>query len=373
MSALRSYEPVIKRRIDQLIQQLDTAASEGSPIEVQKWIHYYVFDVMTDLAWGGGGKAVLTKQDPDGAIASLRYSLHLAGMTKALPWFAPILTKLPWISRKTKSFHHFSRTMFLQRRQASGKTGDVFHHLLGEADPSGPHISEGALQADSRQVVTGGADTTVSAITYLLFHLLASPSHFADLRAALDELANEHSESITHATLAKCSLLDAYINESLRLQPPIPYQNQRVVPPDGVIIPSTSGIGLFIPGGTNTRTALYAIARSPDNFARPDIFDPTRWLRKEDNLKASMPFIAGPYHCVGRNFAMMEMRMVIAEIVRRYDMQLIKDKGDARGKVDVSFGTYMERFEEQIEDRSVLEIEGELWALLSRRDGPVRK
>lgn len=67
-----------------------------------------------------------------------------------------------------------------------------------------------------------------------------------------------------------------------------------------------------------------------------------------------MPFLLGPYNCVGRNFALMEMRATVATLVRRYDMRLVErfDK---------------ERFDRMIEDRSILEIEGALDVIVTRR------
>lgn len=159
IASLKGYQPSIELRVNQLCEQLDRKCSEAGVVDLQEWIGYLVFDVMTDLAWGGGGDALVKGRDPDGAIASLRYSLHLAGMTKALPWFAGILTKLPWVERKTRMFRTFARDMFLARKdQGEAKKGeggrDVFYHLLGEGTAEGRQISIGALQADSRQVVT---------------------------------------------------------------------------------------------------------------------------------------------------------------------------------------------------------------------------
>jgi cytochrome P450 len=150
-------------------------------------------------------------------------------------------------------------------------------------------------------------------------------------------------------------MLDAYINEAMRLEPPIPYQNQRIVPESGVRYS-----GIFIPGGTHVRTALYTIARLPTNFSDPDAFRPDRWLAQDRgseenfNAKASTPFIQGPYHCVGRNFAMAEMRWTVARLVQRYDMRLVD-------------GFDKDAFERSIEDRSVLEIEGSLDVLIQQR------
>jgi hypothetical protein len=158
IASLKGYQPAIQFRVQQMCDQLDEICSKG-PLDLQEWIGYLVFDVMTDLAWGGGGDALLKGRDPDGAIASLRYSLHLAGMTKALPWFANILIQFPWIERRTRKFRTFARDMFLRRKeQGEAAKGDlqrdVFYHLLGEGSSEGRQLSIGALQADSRQVVT---------------------------------------------------------------------------------------------------------------------------------------------------------------------------------------------------------------------------
>ena len=172
----------------------------------------------------------------------------------------------------------------------------------------------------------------------------------------MDELAaSDLSHRLTYEVVQKSTVLDAYINEAMRLEPPIPYQNQRIVPPSGVTYS-----GVFLPGGTHVRTALYSIARLPENFSKPNEFRPERWLadsRGHDevfNAKASTPFIQGPYHCVGRNFAMAEMRWTVAVLVQQYDMRLV-DRFDTIA------------FEKSIEDRSVLEIEGSLDITIERR------
>lgn len=204
---------------------------------------------------------------------------------------------------------------------------------------------------------SGGADTTVSAITYLFYQLAASPFHYQLLQDQIDQLsASLPNGKLTYEAVQKSEYVDAYINEAMRLQPPIPYQNQRIVPPDGAKFSN-----IFIPPGTLVRTALYTISRSKTNFAPdPDIFRPERWissLRSPEeifNAKASVPFILGPYHCVGRNFAMAEMRWTVARLVQRYDMRLVEGF-DKKG------------FEESIEDRSVVEITGRLDVVIERR------
>ncbi|KAF2092489.1 cytochrome P450 [Rhizodiscina lignyota] len=358
IASLKNYQPFITKRVEQLCEQLDRRCSAVS-IDLYQWLSYLVFDVMTDLAWSGGGDAVLKGRDPDGAIASARYSLHIAGMTKVLPWLAKHLLGLPWIDSKTLEFRRFSSDMFVKRMNDKNNTDkespkDVFYHLLSEGSEDGRQWSINALQADSRQVVTAGADTTVSAIAYLFFCLLRSPNHYKRLQKTIDT-EFPHERPLEYDALAKLTLLDAYVNEALRLEPPIPFQNQRIVPESGYSIN-----GISLPPGTHVRAALYAIARLPNEFSSPDEFRPERWLIGERvpnerfNAKASAPFILGPYHCVGRNFAMQEMRYTVASLVRRYNMRFAD-------------GFNIQEFEKRIEDRSVLEIEHPLEVIIERR------
>jgi cytochrome P450 len=204
---------------------------------------------------------------------------------------------------------------------------------------------------------SGGADTTVSAITYLFYNLLAFPHYYKELQSHIDELAAAQPNGVlTYDVVQRSPVLDAYINEAMRLEPPIPYQNQRIVPDGGVTFSGT-----YIPQGTHVRTALYTIARLKTNFSDPDSFRPERWLaEKRDpneafNPKASTPFIQGPYHCVGRNFAMAEMRWTVATLVNRYNMRLVD-------------GFCKDAFETKIEDRSLLEIEGSLDVIVEKRN-----
>jgi cytochrome P450 len=177
------------------------------------------------------------------------------------------------------------------------------------------------------------------------------------LQSHVDELAAGQPNSVlTYEAVQRSPTLDAYINEAMRLEPPIPYQNQRIVPSGGVTFSD-----IYIPQGTHVRTALYTIARLPANFSDPDVFRPERWLAQQRNPNetfnpsASTPFIQGPYHCVGRNFAMAEMRWTVATLVGRYNMRLVEGFDKAA-------------FEASIEDRSLLEIEESLDVIIERRN-----
>lgn len=96
-----------------------------------------------------------------------------------------------------------------------------------------------------------------------------------------------------------------------------------------------------MPGGTQVSVHHYASSHSPGNFTDPETFAPERWLARDladdgdseryasDRLEASQPFTVGPRNCLGKSMAMHEMRLMLACMYFRFDMELVADDGAA--------------------------------------------
>lgn len=106
----------------------------------------------------------------------------------------------------------------------------------------------------------------------------------------------------------------------------------------------------YIPEGTAILIPFYALFRDPENFSPdPELFWPDRWLHASSakrtpkqftenaekasvvasqaqsdgvvtNAAAFIPFSYGPANCAGRNLAVMEMRMVVALVMQRFEL-----------------------------------------------------
>lgn len=69
----------------------------------------------------------------------------------------------------------------------------------------------------------------------------------------------------------------------------------------------------------------------PRNFSHPDAFWPDRWIIAENpelspeklvhNANAFLPFSFGPANCVGKNLALLEMRMVLCLCMQKLEMR----------------------------------------------------
>ncbi|KAF2632017.1 cytochrome P450, partial [Macroventuria anomochaeta] len=100
---------------------------------------------------------------------------------------------------------------------------------------------------------------------------------------------------------------------------------QRVTPSEGLTIN-----GHFVPGDMIVQMPLFVLNRDARNFVRPDEFLPERWTTSPDlviNRTAFFPFSTGPYSCVGKTLAYMELRSVVGRVLNEFDVVLPDDFG----------------------------------------------
>jgi len=160
----------------------------------------------------------------------------------------------------------------------------------------------------------------------LLHHSSVRTRLTAEVRNAFSSL----SDIRNGPTLESCTYLQACINETMRLYPPIANHLPRHVQPGGLTVDNE-----FVPEGVHIGTVHYTLFRNPDYFPDPLTWRPERWIADaahgttvesvQQAQKAFFPFGAGPRVCVGQTVAEMELRTVFARALWTYDMRLAPD------------------------------------------------
>uniref|UniRef100_A0AAZ3NZK9 aromatase n=1 Tax=Oncorhynchus tshawytscha TaxID=74940 RepID=A0AAZ3NZK9_ONCTS len=201
-------------------------------------------------------------------------------------------------------------------RIQSKRNLDFLDILLCARDEDQQGLSDEAIRAEVDTFMFEGHDTTASGISWTLYSLACNPEHQQICR---DEVisALEGRDTMEWEDLSKIPYTTMCIKESLRLYPPVPGMSRKITKP------MTFFDGRTVPEGCLVGTSIFGIHRNATVWENPNAFDPLRFLPKNSAKRsphAFVPFSAGPRNCIGQNFAMNEMKVVVAQTLKRYQL-----------------------------------------------------
>lgn len=201
-----------------------------------------------------------------------------------------------------------------RRAHAGGERRDLLERLVTAVDPEG---DGGGLTVEEvrDQIVTlflAGHETTAHALGWAFYCLARNPGVEAALHAELDRVLAGRPPAVED--LESLPYLDRVVSETLRMYPPV-YAIARRAREDVVI-------GDWdVPRGSEVILWVYWTQRDARFFPRPESFEPERFAAPVPK-RAYLPFGAGPRACIGRSFATMEARLLLATLAQRYRVAL---------------------------------------------------
>ncbi|KAH9922831.1 high nitrogen upregulated cytochrome P450 monooxygenase 2 [Epithele typhae] len=332
--ALRGYEEIMRRRVRQLVELLARHAAEDRVADVGKCVGSFTYDFMSDMAFGGGSEQ-MRDGDKDSIWAIMEQGLAVSQVMGHCPWLGIYLGYVPMAAALMKALLDYGEERALIRINSGSLSKDLFHYLNNEdgMEKSQPPLAQVAI--DGALAIVAGSDTTSCVMTNIFFLLLTHPDVYARLQAEVDAAFPRGEDAMDAAKHADMPYLNAVINETMRLFPPLPSGSQRATTRE------TGGCMAgehYIPPETTVNVSFYAMHVDPRNFApRPAEFWPERWLvaagqasppsaeeAEEEgggkfvhNAAAFLPFSYGPANCVGKALGMQELRAVLALVLQR--------------------------------------------------------
>jgi len=198
-------------------------------------------------------------------------------------------------------------------RRDPGDRDDVLALLVGATYDDSSAMSDAALLDELFLLLVGGHDTTAITLTWALWFLHRHPEALARVRAELDDVFGEGP--VTQRAAERLRYLPAVIEETLRLRPISTSVARRLVEP------MTIG-GFELPAGTPVFPSAALVHFRGDLWPEPHAFRPERFLDRKPNPFHYMPFGGGSRSCPGRPFAALQLRVVLAEILRRVEFSL---------------------------------------------------
>jgi cytochrome P450 len=223
-------------------------------------------------------------------------------------------------TRALRELDRFVFTLITQRRRQGDDTGDLLSMLLLARDEdTGDGMDDQQVRDEVMTMLLAGHETSAMALTWCWYLLAQHPEVEQQLHAELGAVLAGRAPGFDD--LARLRYTRMVIEETLRLYPPAWGIARQSIEEDEIG-------GYRIPKGVQLVVSSYVTHRHPDFWERPDVFDPERFTpeRSIDRPKfAYYPFGGGPRGCIGQNFALMEMQLILATLAQRYRLRLVPE------------------------------------------------
>jgi len=269
-------------------------------------------------------------------LAAYNYAVHSA--------FNPIRFMLPWVNKlplkwNTEMYRNLSifdkyiweimaqtKKRMQEKKENPEQPGSKSFSLIELMYES--NLPESSIRDNTSTFFLGGHETTANSMAWLLAILVSHPEIQQKARQeVLDKTPNE----LTYDSFKELIYIDALLKESMRMYPPGPVSNGRIAKNDTVIG------HVRVPAGTYVDLNHISMGHDPKIWGDPSVIRPERWFPEnltKEQRNAWTPFSGGPRICIGMNFSLLEQKIFLVSLLKRFkDIKL-----DPEGEINPIHG-----------------------------------
>ena len=204
-----------------------------------------------------------------------------------------------------------------RRRAAGGQ--DFFSHFCRAEDEDGRPLSASAIADHMNFLMMAAHDTITSSATSLVMLLGRNPVWQERLAAEVAALDGAYPDQLDRLVETEWAF-----KEALRMVPPVPSLPRRA-------LRDFQYGGYAIPAGTQVGVSVGWTHHSPDYWDAPERFDPLRFTPDASRGRhrfAWVPFGGGAHMCIGLHFATMQVRLLVAHLLKDHRIALAAGAGE---------------------------------------------
>jgi cytochrome P450 len=238
----------------------------------------------------------------------------------------------PFNRKLNRTLAELDRTVYAfieHARREQMDDGSLLSMLLSARDEQGKPLPDKAVRDEVITLFIAGHETTALTLTWLFALLDGRPRVLARMQREVDEVLGRRDPGFDD--VPKLPYLRMVVDETLRLRPPAPFLARNVVADDvlgGYEVRAGEMVLLFFAGAHRHR----------DFWPDAERFDPERFdpvLDRKRNSWSYVPFSAGPRVCIGNMFSLVETVILLAQILRRFEVRV----GSCKEVRPVTLGT----------------------------------
>src|ERR1700733_14944059 len=206
---------------------------------------------------------------------------------------------------------------YIRRRRRESPGHDLLQILMDARYSDGQGMSDELVLSESMQLLVAGHETSSNALSWLLYLLSSRPDCVDRVRQEFDSVLSDRP--LSYSDVPKFEFTTQVILEALRLYPPFWMVDRMALADD-------QAGDVFIPRGSTVVVLIYGVHHSQQYWENPESFDQDRFSKVKEKLQtpfAHLPFGAGPRGCIGGNYAMLQILMILSVLLRKYDFRLV--------------------------------------------------
>lgn len=327
---LKNYVKVFKSCADIFSAKLEKFSKSNEDFDLQNVISLYTLDVILRCCFSLESNCQLTKgrqNEYSAAIRELQYMLMLRGlnpfhMNESIYKSTP--TGKKWYKLCKKAHEETERIMKERKKEIEehGETQpprtakDFLDTLLTARDPDGNGLAWQEIRGECDTFLLAGHETSASGILWTLISLAQHPEYQSRVLKEVNDVLGQNEE-VEWGDIAKLQFTGQCIKESLR----------RNAASWAIGRKTTEDIEFqeyLIPKDTLVILHLYQLHTNPHVWKDPLEYNPDRF-DPEETAKMDpyqfIPFSAGSRNCIGQHFAMNEMKLAVAQVVKQFKLE----------------------------------------------------
>ena len=306
--------------IDQITEQVTSQWKIDETFSVRSSMQAISFEVIIKAVFGL----------EEGSRCEQLKEVLLEWLNPKRPLLQTIMLMFPILQRNLGSWSPWGHFLLLRQRmdeliyaeirerrsKLDPSRTDILSLMMAARDENGEQMTDVELRDELITLLVAGHETTATSLAWAFYWIHHHPQIREKLLQELDSLGDRPDPN----TILKLPYLNAVCKETLRIYPVTMFTLPRLVK-------SSLQIGDYqFEPGTILSASIYLTHHREDLYPEPKQFKPERFLERQFSPYEYLPFGGGNRRCLGYAFAEFEMKLVLTNILSRWQLQLADSK-----------------------------------------------
>lgn len=209
-----------------------------------------------------------------------------------------------------------------EKAKTTEKGGETILNGIMESELPASDKTVDRLCQEASTVVGAGTETTGNTLDTITYHVLTNPEILEQLQAELTGAFPAPTDWISYEAARRLPYLSAVISEGLRMSGSVSGRLARSNPTAPIVYDSYA-----LAPGTVVSMTIRDVHANPIIYPQPARFNPERWMDANDRKRLEpylVPFSRGSRSCIGKDLAMIELYLTVANLFSKFDMKLFE-------------------------------------------------